>query len=175
MMQKMVRILRISLLVAAAGLLAGCYKMGSLAHPQLKTVAIAPVINDTTFYNASATMRDLLCEAFQLDGSLKLVSLEEADCIVYAKITTVSVSASGDNNYDEGRGIYLPALWKITVDAEFTVAVPGRATPLVGPRGVSGYAQYQKNVDPQISQLYGLAQACRMAAQDVVSLTTEAW
>ena len=55
-------------------LLGGCgYQVGSLMHPQVKTVAVAPVVNETVAYNVAAEMRGLLCECFITDGSLKLV------------------------------------------------------------------------------------------------------
>ncbi len=62
------------------------YRVGSLMHPQIKTVAIADVKNETTEVLASAIMRKLLAERFQFDNSLKIVSLDKADCIVYCRI-----------------------------------------------------------------------------------------
>ncbi|MEG2075255.1 MAG: hypothetical protein RRY34_02040, partial [Victivallaceae bacterium] len=51
-------------------LCAGCYHMGSMMHPDVKTIAIAPVVNETTAYNASINMRKALLEQFMRDGSL---------------------------------------------------------------------------------------------------------
>ena len=71
----------------------GCgYRVGSLMHPQIKSIAIAPVTNDTMMYNVAAQMRGLLAECFQSDGSLKLVNEGTADCILYAKVTSATFS-----------------------------------------------------------------------------------
>ena len=79
---------KIHLAALAAFLLVVCggcgYRVGSLMHPQIKTVAVAPVQNETVEYNLTAQVRNLLCERFMVDGSLKLVDEKEADCIVYA-------------------------------------------------------------------------------------------
>ena len=68
---------KIHLAALAAFLLVVCggcgYRVGSLMHPQIKTVAVAPVQNETVEYNLTAQVRNLLCERFMVDGSLKLV------------------------------------------------------------------------------------------------------
>ena len=62
------RMLRLSTLLLLALFFSGCgYRIGNLGHPQLKSVAIAPVVNDTLAYNASAEMRGQLAERFQVD------------------------------------------------------------------------------------------------------------
>ena len=74
---------KIHLAALAAFLLVVCggcgYRVGSLMHPQIKTVAVAPVQNETVEYNLTAQVRNLLCERFMVDGSLKLVDEKEAD------------------------------------------------------------------------------------------------
>ena len=78
----------------------GCgYHMGSLAHPQLKTVAIAPVVNDTVLPYISATMRDELAARFMVDGTYKVVDMDEADMIVFVKVNTYTVRETGVSNY----------------------------------------------------------------------------
>jgi len=104
-----------------------------------------------------------------------VVDLDKADCIVYVRIVSYSVSDSGNSSYDEGRGVYLPSLWSISMQAEFSVSVPGRATPLLSNRSVGGSAKFQENIDQYMSQEYGTQQACRAIAVNIVTATTEAW
>ena len=67
------KMLRLSTLLLLTMLFSGCgYKIGNMGHPQLKSVAIAPVVNDTLAYNAAANMRGQLAECFQTDGTMKL-------------------------------------------------------------------------------------------------------
>ena len=59
-------------------LLTSCgYHIGSIAHPQIKTIAIAPVKNETYIPNAAEYMRQALSESFQKDGSWKVKEMNE--------------------------------------------------------------------------------------------------
>ncbi len=154
----------------------GCgYQVGSLMHPQVKTIAIAPVVNDTLSYNASAEMRNLLSEQFMLDGSLKVVSLSKADCQVFVRITQVAFSEVTSRSYDDEDEIFVPDEWRTTVTAEFSVIIPGRREALVPRRTVTGSANFQAPGDMDASRRRGIQQACREAAKQVVEFTTTAW
>ena len=154
----------------------GCgYHIGGLAHPQLKNVAIAPVVNDTTLLYASATMRDELAARFMVDGTYKLVDMDEADLIVFVKINSYSLAESGESSYDEGSGLYLPSTWAITLNSSVSVSIPGRAELLLNSVNVSQTARFQNNIDQYLSQEVGIKQACYLTAGTIVSMTTEAW
>lgn len=156
-------------------LIAGCgYHIGFIAHPQIKTIAIAPVTNDTMEYNVSANMRAMLAEQFMVDGSLKLKSMEEADCIVYCVIRNVETISTGEDTYDREM-TYMPAEWQVQVEAEFQVIIPGRANPLIPPRKLSGYAEYQVMADHATTRSRGVIMACRDLSEKMVSAITEAW
>ena len=162
----------LSLLLFASG----CgYQIGSLMHPQIKTIAIAPVVNDTLAYNASAEMRNLLSEQFMRDGSLKVVSLSKADCQVFVRITQVAFSEITERSYDDEDEIFVPDEWQVTVNAEFSVIIPGRREPLIPRRVVNGRANFQAPGDMDASRRRGILQACREAARQVVEFTTTAW
>jgi hypothetical protein len=156
-------------------LISGCgYHMGSLMHPQIKTIAVGPVKNDTLEPYGSAAMRGALCEQFMRDGSLKVASLEKADCILYGRITEVKTNGTMEDSTDNGQ-TYRAAMWTATVTFEFEVVVPGRKKPLVGKRIVSGTAQFQVMVDQNTTRRRGLKQACADAARQAVIYTVEAW
>ncbi|WP_176012167.1 LPS assembly lipoprotein LptE [Victivallis sp. Marseille-Q1083] len=152
----------------------GCYHVGSIMHPQIHTIAIAPVENNTVAYNVSAEMRQLLSEQFMLDGSLKVVSLEEADCILYARVINVAFTEVSGDSYDNEL-TYRPKEWNVIVDSEFSVIIPGQAEPLVSTRKVSGNTDFQVQADMQTNRRRAILQAARNAAQTIVSYTTEAW
>ena len=162
-------------LLAVVLLISGCgYHIGTLAHPQLKSVAVAPVTNETLSYNASAVLRSKLTEVFMTDGSLKLKSSSTADCIVYARILKVNfVDISGHvSNTDDD---FLPDEWKVVVEVEYSVIIPGRAKPLIGPRKVSGQAEFVCDTDLEIARNNGVRQALFMVSKTIVSNLTEAW
>jgi outer membrane lipopolysaccharide assembly protein LptE/RlpB len=164
------------LLFPAAALLAGgCYHIGAnIMHPQIKTIAIAPVTNDTLEPYAAAIMRDLLTEQFTVDGALKVKSQGTADCILFCRITKSENTATGEDSTD-GQQTYRAAEWAITVTADFSVIIPGRSAPLIPNRTVSGTAIYQVMTDMDTTRRRGLMMACRDAAIQMVQLTTWGW
>ena len=148
------------------------YRMGSMMHPQIKSIAIAPVKNSSREVLASVVMRKLLAERFMFDGSLKLTTMDKADCIVYCQINSVSQKAvAWDEDDEEDR----PSEFNLTVNGEFTVLLPGKTVPLVKKRSVSGSCTYQFLTDPAVGKESGLTQACLQMANMIVQYTTEAW
>ena len=168
------RALRLTALLLPVLLLSGCgYRIGNMGHPQLKSVAIAPVVNDTLAYNASANMRAQLAERFQVDGTMKLTGMSQADCIVYARITEVKLSELEASTRAEDD--FLPNQWAIDLSVEFSVLIPGQAQPLIDKRKAKGRAEFMSGPDIEISRNYAIQQACFSAAKDLVSQVTEAW
>lgn len=158
-----------------AVLATGCgYKLGNIAHPQIKTIAVAPVINETTAYNASAIMRGMICDQLMFDGSLKIKDLNSADCIIYAKILEITSQEVMDQTYNNNQ-TYRPAEWQLTVKAEFSVVIPGRKDALVEKRTITGSANYQVQADQEVNKQRGIMMACREAARQLVQYTTEAF
>ena len=152
----------------------GYYHMGSMMHPQIKTIAISTIRNDTREPLLTELARTQIAARFQSDNSLKLVSKEEADCILYVRLVNTTSSMLRYNpGYAEDE--YRPAEFSITLKAEMEVLIPGRSEPLIKKRSVSGSANYQYNVDPQVGRYYGLRQASYDLAGQIVEYTTEAW
>lgn len=160
--------------LSLTGLCSCGYHLGSMMHPQVKSIAIAPVVNDTLEPLVSAIMRQQLAEQFQLDNSLKVKSLEEADCIIYCKVKEVkNVSVTWDSTDNDIT--YRPSEFTIEVKAEFSVIIPGRGEPLINAREITQSATYQFAADPAIGRSNGLKQACYNASRQMVQYTTEAW
>lgn len=161
-------------LLFLALLLNGCgYQVGSLMHPQVKTIAVAPVVNETAAYNVAAEMRGLLCECFMTDGSLKLVDEKEADCIVYARVLDIAFAELNWSSVDDDE--FVPNEWRVQMNVEFSVIVPGSARPLISTRTVSGTAEFQTGPDMYIGRRNGIRQAAYDAAKKLVSAVTEGW
>ena len=168
------KMLRLSTLLLLTMLFSGCgYKIGNMGHPQLKSVAIAPVVNDTLAYNAAANMRGQLAECFQTDGTMKLTGMSQADCIVYARITHVKLREVASSNRSDNE--YLPNQWAVDLDVEFSVLIPGKAQPLINKRKATGSAEFMSGPDIEISRNYAIKQACFSAAKNLVTQVTEAW
>lgn len=166
---------KVFLLIACTLFINGCgYHFGSLMHPQVKSIAVAPVTNETLEPYVSADLRNALCEQFQFDGSLKLKSLKEADCIIYGRVIKVETTDTADATFDNSQ-TFRAAEWSVAVTFEYQVLIPGKKKPLIPKRRVTGMAKYQIFADQQTTRRRGVQQACRNAAQNAVIYTTEAW
>ena len=122
-----------------SAVLSGCYHMGSMMHPQIKTIAISTIRNDTKEPLLTELARTQIAARFQSDNSLKLVSKEEADCILYVRLVSVT---STMRRYNPGveEDEYRPAEFHVSLSAEMEVLIPGRSEPLIKKRTVSGGA-----------------------------------
>lgn len=171
-------IFKITLLSAMLSIIissGGCgYKMGSIMHPQVKSIAIAPITNESIEPFVSADMRGALCEKFQFDNSLQVKDLKTADCILYGKVINVETTSVSEDSTDNEQ-TYRAAEWGVSVEFEFIVSIPGRKKPLISKRRVKGSAKYQVMADQEVTRRRGIKQACRNAAQEAVIYTTEAW
>lgn len=150
------------------------YHIGSIMHPQIKSIAIAPVKNDTTEPDVSAWLRQSLAEQFEFEGSLKVKSMEEADCILYARVYEVKTTATSFSSYD-GNQTFSPAEFGVSVKIEYTVIIPQKTSPLIETREVVGDARYQVAADHNIARRRGVQQACREVARKAVIYVVEAW
>jgi len=168
---------KVFLLPAAALLLSlsGCgYHVGSIGHPQIKTVAIAEVKNETFEVLASTLLRNVLAERFMFDNTLKLTSMEKADCIVYARVLNVynrSISWKRTSRVED----YRANEYTLSIQVEYTVLIPGSAKPLVPKNTAIASSTYLFAHDPAIGRANALKQCMLRIADQIVSATTEAW
>ena len=155
----------------------GCgYHIGvrGMMHPQIKTVAIAPIQNNTLEPLVSDVLRMQLAGEFQRDGALKLKNLATADCVVYAVITEVQNRTVEDASFDGGV-TFRPAKFQLTVQVSFKVVIPGSGNMLVKNGSARGSAIYEILSDQATARSSALKFACFHVAQKMVSQTTEAW
>jgi len=150
----------------------GCgYRIGMLGHPQLKTIAVAPVTNETTAYNAAAQARSILCEVFMTDGTLKLTHLSTADCILYAKVKSLSFS---EVTWSRDSHDFVPNQWSVKITMDYSVILPGQAKPITAGTA-SGSAQFMTGPDMEIGRINGIRQALLAASKNIVVAVTENW
>ena len=161
-------------LAAATLLVSGCgYRIGSLMHPQIESIAIAPVVNETVAYNLAPQVRGLLCEVFQQDGSLKLRRESNADCILYARVTQIKFnSVTTSSTYDDEN--YVPTEWGVKVTIEYTVVIPGELKPLAKGKE-TGSATFMTGADMEAGRTNGIRLAAFDAAKRIVHRVTEGW
>jgi len=164
------------LLFFAVLLLCGCgYHAGSIMHPQVKTIGIANIVNETTSYNISFQLQNLLAQEFMQDGSLKVVDRTKSDCIIYAKIMNVGFSEVAGTYSSTQTVLYAPSIWSVKVTVTFSVVIPGRAEPLIPQTTVVGETTFQGVGDLETIRQSATEQALRETAQKIVHQTTESW
>jgi outer membrane lipopolysaccharide assembly protein LptE/RlpB len=174
-MKHLKKIFLLILLSVTLSFVSGCgYQLGSIMHPQVKSIAIAPIKNETLEPKLAAYLRHALTEQFQLDGSVKLKQKNQADAIMYARIIKVVNRGTGEDSWDDGYE-YNASEWTITVTVEFKVIIPGRVKPLISTRQITQSATYQSAADQFVSRHLGALQACRNASETMVQYTVEAW
>lgn len=150
------------------------YRMGSMMHPQIQSIAIAEIRNDTKEPLLTPVLRNQLAARFQFDNSLSLKSKETADCILYCRILKVTTTSVREDSVD-GDETYRPSEFEISIEAEFTILIPGKSKPLISNRNVKTTAKYQYNADPNEGKYYGMRQCAYNLANLIVQYTTEAW
>ena len=161
---------------AVAVFTGGCgYTFSSLGHPQINSVAIAPVTNETLTYNAASVLRNQLCERFMVDSHLKLTNKSKADCIVYARVTQVKMIDEDYESIARNDDDFIPSEWRMLVAVQYSVIIPGRAKPLISNRSVVGETTILNDPDLEIVKRNGLKQALNEAAKKIVAEFSENW
>ena len=156
-------------------LLNGCgYHFGHLMHPQVKSIAIAPVKNETLAYNVPAVLRNRLAEAFMRDGALKVKSLREADCILYARVTKINYRETSPASFDN-EITYRPMEWRIVMTVEFIIIIPGNKDPLIKRQRISADAIFQVQADYFVNRERGIEQCSWHLARKLAQQVTEGW
>jgi outer membrane lipopolysaccharide assembly protein LptE/RlpB len=162
-------------LIFTALLLGGCgYHMGVYGNPQIKTIAIAPITNDTSQIGASTHMKQALADRFQFDGTYKITNMNTADAILYGRISGIDVTAPSILTADDGV-TFMTKEYQIEVTFEYSLVIPGNTTPVVPQTEVSESSQFQVPVDLFPARESGISQACRKIAENVAWRCSEGW
>lgn len=177
---KLLKLFCISLLICL--ITNGCkgYKVGSLMHPQIKTIAFKSFGNDTDEPRLSIFMMEKLREAFMKDGSLKIVSPEKADCILEGRIQSYRLQSIGSVRQNNKNGIknnndntFRTVIFRATVNFKFKlIAKSGKR---IKEASVSSYADFTELVDFDIEKRQGLRNAAYATSKKVVIEIVEGW
>ena len=155
-------------------LVPGCgYRIGFMGHPQISSVAVAPVTNETLFFNAAGMLRSHLCERITTDGTYELRRENDADCVIHARVLKFEFSPISWSSKDEDQ--FFPEYYRVKATVEFSVILPGRVKPLIGPSKVTASAMFDHIVDLETARRNGVRQALWQAAKMIVDGVTECW
>ena len=169
--------------VAVPVVLAGCagYHMGSLMHPQIRTVAVGSFENTLDEPRLGARFRDMLIAALMTDGSVRVTTPDKADAVIdgrvlsykYGRAARAKVRSEKDRASD--RDAYQTTVYRAKVVVSWNLRVPGHAAPLRENQRVVGTAEFPRMPDMRQAHLTGLEAALRDAAIKTAASITEAW
>ncbi len=172
----------IVLLCIAASLFPSCrgYHIGDIKHPQIDSVAIAPVKNTTSRARLSIDLQAGLRVAIQGDGTYTLKNSKVADCVVHARIIRgltqgVGTSYRSQNKEDSDTSNFGTTMYKYLIDVEYTVLIPGRNRPLIQTTVVTGESRFTALADIEQARALAAKRAANDAAKKIISNITEAW
>ena len=156
------------------------YTTGNLGHPQISSVAIAPVRNLTTRPELRVSLQQRLQASVQNDGAYKLKPQSSADCTLYTVIKsfkTDGVGSSYRSDKKEGGNYknYGTAIYRFTMEVEYTVLLPDQERPLVTLSTISGSSRFTEAGDIEVARQSAARNAATDAANQIIASITEAW
>ena len=161
-------------ILTAAAMLAGCgYRIGFIKHPQLNSIAVAPVVNETAVYNTASDMRFMMNEVIMQDGTFKLSDQRRADAVLYLTVTQAAFANVSDASIEKDEE-YKPTEWSAVVSVEYKLIIPGRGEPILKGK-VNGEIRFQAATDIESARLSAVRQACYEASKKIVYAIAEGW
>jgi hypothetical protein len=171
-----------AILLAGVGALSGfgCRSLqsGSLAHPQIRSIAVGRILNQTADAGMAFQLRSSLVEELIRDASIKLVGRKQAQTIMEAQILSFKfdqVAESKTRADADGNSTYQTEVYRATVNLKVRLMVPGRSAPAVDWREVSGSVEFSRLPDLAATRVQALRQALAAGSSRAVTVMVEAW
>ncbi|MEN9360411.1 MAG: hypothetical protein RL095_1946 [Verrucomicrobiota bacterium] len=164
--------------LAIAGFAACGYHHESLAHPQIRSVAIGAIDNDSEDPRLGILMNEALKEAVMHDGSFRLVSVDEADVIITGRFGEIKQQGVGYRRGDsatdkDASRTYRNDSYRSNLSFDYKLATRKGLPIRQGEQGAS--AIFVESLDFQSDRREALKVACRRLAGKVVVSLSEGW
>jgi hypothetical protein len=160
----------------------GChYQVGSIMHPQVHSIAVGTIANDTAEPELTALLRGQLAETFMRDGSMTVTDTKRADAVVESEIVKcrtrklARAKVRDDRERDEDKDAWQTVIYRAEVVVKYRVRVPGYKTPLLAEAEVIGKADFSRFPDVTIPRRAAFRQAVHDAAVQIAAGVTEGW
>ena len=159
----------------------GCrsYQMGSLMHPQVRSMAVGTFSNHTRDSRTSVLLRDALAEQIMQESGLLLRAEKQAEAILQGEVLRYEIretaAAKVRDESDEDRDEYQPAVFQLTLEVAFHVILPGKDKELIRSQRETGSATFSRLPDLAVARREALRIATNNAAAKIVRSVTEAW
>ncbi len=166
-------VVKTALLLLAVVVTGGCtgYRLGSMLPPQYTSVHIPTFENETDEPFLESETTNATIQQFQLDGSLRIASAQEASALLLVTLKDLSLSPLQYSDERSAMGLE----YRMTVTA--SIALIDRITEEViteNPR-VTGYADFLVEGDMTTSRQTAIPQMSSDLARRIVQQIVEVW
>ncbi len=151
-------------------ILCGCgfYTFSGNIPGHLKTIAIPTVSNQTAEFGVAEDLTDALIERFTVDNSLKIRSLQNADCVLHCTLLRLDdkpFSYRADESVDEYKV-------SLTVKVRFEDLVK---TKVIWEESLTQFGVYPFSGGSTAYRGEGIEEAIKKLAEDILNKTVSGW
>lgn len=160
-------------LATGAVVLTGCagYRLGSMLPPEVKTVFVEVVQNETTEPNIEFDVTQAIISRFQRDGSLKIASRDNADSVLRVTLTEYRLAPAV---YEKDRRTAAEE-YRVTIVSRILLTRTGTEEVLVEHPRVMGDTVFPLTGDLSSSKRLALPLVATDLAQDIVEKIVDYW
>lgn len=162
----MMHTLRILCCLAVLLLLIGCYTFNPAGKSSIQSIAIERFDNKTTEYDLADRMTDLVIDEFLADGTMKVVSVENADAVLVGVLTGY---LRNPFKYDESGVV---SSYSVTLTFDVLLQNPNDNDSEIWRETMVQEGIY--NVDSQTEQ-DGQDEAVQSLIVEIINRTTKSW
>lgn len=158
--------LRIPCCMVVLLLLVGCYTFNPAGKSSIQAIAVERFDNKTTEYDLADRMTDLVIDAFLADGTMKVVSTDNADAVLVGTLTGYQRKP---HDYDENGVV---TSYSVTMTFDLLLKNPSDNDSEIWRENMSQEGVY--NVDGQTEQ-DGQNSAVQRLVVEIINRTTKSW
>lgn len=157
---------------AVAGLV-GCagYKLGSTLPPDLKTIFVPTFVNKTSEPQLEFTTTQAALREFQLDGSLKVTTRENADSTIEVTLTKYALAPI---RYNRDQATQVQE-YRLTLTASVVFKRLPSGKVVMASDEVTGEATFTLSGDIASAKRTALPEAAKDLGHNIVKSVVESW
>lgn len=151
----------------------GCvgYRLGSMLPPDIRSVHVPTFVNGTGEPLIEADVTNATIEEFQRDGTLRILSVHNADTILNAKITEYRIDPLRYDRDERTRANE----YRLTLAARIELSRRSTGAHIVEPLTVKAESWFTAPADLASAKKEALPKAARQLAHNIVERIVEAW
>lgn len=162
----MMQTLRTPCCLAILFLAIGCYTFNPAGKSSIQAIAIERFDNKTTEYDLADRITDLVIDEFLADGTMKVVSVENADAILVGVLTSY---LRNPHEYDESGVV---SSYSVTLTFDVLLKDPNDNDSEIWREIMVQEGIY--NIDSQTEQ-DGQSEAVQSLIVEIINRTTKSW